>query len=86
MYQVSRLWTASETMIKEHKSVRQKVQSNYSDAMIRTLRFHSKSPSTISIKMNSTEVFILEIKKHPRELFISFSDFRGDSTVQHSLL
>lgn len=43
-------------------------------------------PSTISIKMNSTEVFILEIKKHPSELFISFSDFRGDSMVQHSLL
>lgn len=45
-----------------------------------------QSPSAISIKMNSTKVFILDIKKHPSELFISFCDLRGDGMAQHSLL
>lgn len=45
-----------------------------------------QSPSAIPIKMNSTKVFILEIKKHPSELFISFCDLRGDGMAQHSLL
>lgn len=45
-----------------------------------------QSPSAISMKKNSIKVFILEIKKHPSELFISFCDLRGDGMAQHSLL
>lgn len=36
--------------------------------------------------MNDTVLFILEIKKHPSELFISFWDLRGDGMVWHILL